>query len=431
MSLKLNLEKMQSFLPPVADEECARAAFLSLEKLSLEGQPTGWRTLPVDYDREEFSRIQKAAERIQKSCDVFVVIGIGGSYLGARAAIEFLYGQNYNLRSGIPQIFFAGNSLDPDATAALLDYCRDKDVCINVISKSGTTTEPAVAFRLWRDFLVEKYGKENAASRIYVTTDRTPRPGTLKELSDKEGYESFVVPSDVGGRYSVLTAVGLLPIAVSGANIEAMMQGAAAAQADYAERSAENPCVKYALARKALYESGRAIELYASFNTGLQYFGEWLKQLFGESEGKQNKGLFPASVIYSTDLHSMGQYVQEGERIFFETFLEVLKPQSALAIPHDPVNVDGLNFLSGKTLGEVNAKALQATVDAHAAGGVPIAEIVIDAMDEEHFGRLVYFFELSCALSGCMIEVNPFDQPGVELYKRNMFCLLGKPGYEK
>ena len=431
MPLRFDLQNADQFLPPVADLECARAAFLRLKEYEAAGEPLGWSTLPKDYDKEEFDRILKAAKRIRTSCDVFVVIGIGGSYLGARAAIEFLFGQNYNHRKDVPEVYFSGNSLDADAISDLLQYCKNKDVCINVISKSGTTTEPAVAFRIWRAFLEEKYGKEKARERIFVTTDKNPRPGTLKELSDREGYESFVVPGDVGGRYSVLTAVGLLPIAVAGGNITQMMQGASIARKEYAECVLENPCVQYALARKALYEGGKSIELFASFCTRLQYFGEWLKQLFGESEGKDGKGLFPASVIYSTDLHSMGQYVQEGQRIFFETFIDIEEPNVPIRIPHDASDVDGLNFLAGKELDEVNDKAEQGTIDAHVEGNVPVIKVALERADEESFGRLVYFFELSCALSGCLIGINPFNQPGVELYKRNMFCLLGKPGYTK
>ena len=431
MPLRFDLKNAQQFLPPVAALECARAAFLRLKEFDSAGEPLGWSTLPMDYDKKEFDRIKLAAKKINSLCDVFIVIGIGGSYLGARAAIEFLYGQNYNHRKGATEIYFSGNSLDADAVADLLEYCRDKDVCINVISKSGTTTEPAVAFRLWRAFLEEKYGKEGARERIFVTTDKHPLPGTLKELSDKEGYESFVVPGDVGGRYSVLTAVGLLPIAVSGADIDAMMQGANAARKEYSEVGDENPCVQYALARKSLYEGGKSIELFASFCTRLQYFGEWLKQLFGESEGKEGKGLFPSSVIYSTDLHSMGQYVQEGERIFFETFIDIETPNVPVLIPHDATNVDGLNFLAGKDLDEVNDKAEEGTIAAHVEGGVPVIKVSLERADEESFGHLVYFFELACAISGCLIEINPFNQPGVELYKRNMFRLLGKPGYQK
>lgn len=430
MPLRFDLNNAKTFLPQEAALECARAAFLRLKEFEQAGEPLGWSTLPKDYDKEEFARIKIASEKIRSLCDVFIVIGIGGSYLGARAAIEFLFGQNYNHRKGMPEIYFSGNSLDADAIAELLEYCRDKDVCINVISKSGTTTEPAVAFRIWRAFLEEKYGHEAARERIFVTTDKNPRPGTLKELSDKEGYESFVVPGDVGGRYSVLTAVGLLPIAVAGADIDAMMNGADLARQAYADCTAENPCVQYALARKALYEGGKEIELFASFCTRLQYFGEWLKQLFGESEGKDGKGLFPASVVYSTDLHSMGQYVQEGERIFFETFLEIEKPNALIPVPFDQTNVDGLNFLAGKDLDEVSDRAQEGTIAAHVEGGVPIFKISLERADEESFGRLVYFFELSCALSGCLIGINPFNQPGVELYKRNMFRLLGKPGYE-
>ncbi len=428
MPLRFDNRFSKEYLPPSFDSDRARAAFLRLKAAKEEGLPVDWMTLPKDYDKEEFSRILDAAQRIRAQSEVFVVIGIGGSYLGARAAIEFLYGQEHNLSKDAPQIFFAGNSLDPDESAALLDYCRDKEVSINVISKSGTTTEPAVAFRLWRKLLEEKYG-EAAKERIFVTTDQRVRPGTLRELAEQKGYECFVVPDGIGGRYSVLSAVGLLPIAVSGADISAMMHGARDAMERYRDFSMENDCVRYAMARTALYESGKSVELFASFHPRMQLFGEWLKQLFGESEGKEHKALYPASVVYSTDLHSMGQYVQEGARVFFETMLEIGAPNTELLIPDDPKNTDGLNFLSGKTLGYVNDKAQEATIAAHAAGNAPVLEVRIDKADEYGFGELVYFFELSVAISGYLIDVNPFDQPGVEFYKRNMFKLLGKPGY--
>ncbi len=390
----------------------------------------GWVTLPTDYDKEEFARIKKAAEKIKSDTDVLVVIGIGGSYLGARAAIEFLKGHYYNdLNEGTPDIYFAGNSISGSALSDLLKICENKRVSVNIISKSGTTTEPAIAFRVFRKLLEERYGEEEAAKRIYCTTDKAR--GTLKQLADSKGYECFVVPDDVGGRFSVLTAVGLLPIAAAGADIDAIMAGAAAAAKDYSNPDIEvNDCYKYAALRNAMYRRGKAIELLVSYEPRFTMMAEWWKQLYGESEGKDNKGLFPASVTFSTDLHSMGQYIQDGSRILFETVVTLGDCGSDVTIEKEDNDGDGLNFLAGKPMSFVNSKAFEGTVLAHTDGGVPNFVIEIDKADEENLGRLIYFFEKACAVSGYMLGVNPFDQPGVESYKKNMFALLGKPGYE-
>lgn len=391
----------------------------------------GWLTLPTDYDKEEFARIQAAAARIQRDTDIFIAIGIGGSYLGARAAIEFLKSPLYNnKKKNTPDIYFSGNSISSTALEELLELCEGKRVSINVISKSGTTTEPAVAFRVWREYLERTVGKEEARKRIYVTTDKAK--GTLKELADREGYETFVVPDDVGGRFSVLTAVGLLPIAVAGCDIAGLMAGAAKAQADFAtDDLSQNDCYRYAAMRHALYRKGRAIELMVSYEPCYTMMSEWWKQLYGESEGKDGKGLFPASVVFSTDLHSMGQFIQDGSNILFETVVLIDKPQRERVIQEDPENVDGLNFLTGKNMSEVNRKAFEGTVLAHADGGTPSLVLHVPSVCEEELGYLIYFFEKACAISGYMLGVNPFDQPGVESYKRNMFALLGKPGYEQ
>ena len=388
----------------------------------------GWVDLPVDYDKEEFSRIKAAAQKIRNDSDVLVVIGIGGSYLGAKAAIDFLTGPFYNYGSK-PQIIFAGNNISPNYLNAVIDCLEGKDVSLNIISKSGTTTEPAIAFRVLKKYLEDKYGKEEARRRIYATTDKAR--GALKNLADEEGYETFVVPDDVGGRYSVLTAVGLLPIAVCGADIDQMMQGAADARELYAsEELAENPCYQYAAVRNILHRKGRNIEMLVNYEPELQYFTEWWKQLYGESEGKDQKGIFPAGASFSTDLHSMGQYIQDGLRLMFETVLYVENPKRDLRIEEDPDNIDGLNFLAGKTMDFVNKKAFEGTLLAHTDGGVPNLVISLKALDEYTFGQLVYFFEKACGISGYLLGVNPFDQPGVESYKKNMFALLGKPGYE-
>ena len=390
----------------------------------------GWVTLPEDYDKEEFSRIKKAAEKIKNDTDVLIVIGIGGSYLGARAAIEFLKGPYYNsLRKDVPEIYFTGNSISGSDLADVLALCEGKRVSVNIISKSGTTTEPAIAFRVFRKLLEERYGEEEAAKRIYCTTDKAR--GTLKALADEKGYECFVVPDDVGGRFSVLTAVGLLPIAAAGADIDKLMSGAKAGMVKYnnADISA-NPCYTYAALRNAFYRKGKSIELLVSYEPRFTMMAEWFKQLFGESEGKDNKGLFPASVTFSTDLHSMGQFVQDGSRLMFETVVTFGESDKDVVIEEEENNGDGLNFLAGKNMSFVNRKAFEGTVLAHTDGGVPNLIINVDKADEENLGELIYFFEKACAISGYMLGVNPFDQPGVESYKKNMFALLGKPGYE-
>lgn len=390
----------------------------------------GWMSLPFDYDKEEFERIKISAEKIKKSCDVFIVIGIGGSYLGARAAIEFVKTPLYNnIKKDTPDIYFSGCNISAEALSELLSICDGKDVCINVISKSGTTTEPAVAFRVFRELLEKKYGVEGAKERIFVTTDKSR--GTLKKFSDEKGYQTFVVPDDVGGRFSVLTAVGLLPIAVAGIDIEMLMKGAQ----DSAERYknddiSENDCYKYAAFRNILYRKGKTTEVLVGYEPSNQLFNEWWKQLYGESEGKDQKGIYPSSVIFSTDLHSLGQYIQDGMRNIFETVINIEETGYSLKIPYDDANVDGLNFLAGMDLNQVNKTAMQGTLLAHVDGGVP--NIVINVKDKTAYslGYLIYFFELACAVSGYVLGVNPFNQPGVEAYKKNMFALLGKPGYE-
>ena len=400
------------------------------DKSGLGSDFLGWVDLPENYDKEEFARIKKAAKKIQGDTDVLLVIGIGGSYLGARAAIEFLKGQNFNrLRDGVPEIYFTGNSISGSALADIIKICENKRVSVNIISKSGTTTEPAVAFRVFRKMLEERYGEKEAAERIYCTTDKAR--GTLKQLADSKGYECFVVPDDVGGRFSVLTAVGLLPIAAAGCDIDALMAGARSAMAEFnVEQIENNPCYRYAAIRNAFYRKGKAVELLVSYEPRFTMMAEWFKQLFGESEGKDNKGLFPASVIFSTDLHSMGQFVQDGARIMFETVVNITDNGSDVVIEEEETNGDGLNFLAGKPMSFVNKKAFEGTVLAHTDGGVPNLVITVDKADEENLGRLIYFFEKACAISGYMLGVNPFNQPGVESYKKNMFALLGKPGYE-
>lgn len=393
----------------------------------------GWLDLPNQYDREEFSRIQKAAEKIKSDSEALIVIGIGGSYLGARAAIEMLQHSFYNMlpkqKRRTPQIFFVGNHLSSAYIHELFDVLHDKDVSVNVISKSGTTTEPAIAFRIFRKWLEDKYGQEEARRRIYATTDK--EKGALRTLAEQEGYETFVIPDDVGGRYSVLTAVGLLPIAASGLDIETMMDGAAQARSDLDQSDVfENPAYQYAAIRNILYNKGKTVELLVNYEPALHYFGEWWKQLFGESEGKDGKGIFPAAADFSTDLHSLGQYVQEGRRQLFETVLKVEKPRAEIIIEKDEGNLDKLNYLADETMDFVNQKAFQGTLLAHTDGGVPNLVVSIPEINEYYFGYLVYFFEKACAMSGYLLGVNPFDQPGVEAYKKNMFALLGKPGYE-
>ncbi|MFY0761930.1 glucose-6-phosphate isomerase [Metabacillus dongyingensis] len=404
------------------------------EKTGAGSDYLGWVDLPSEYDKEEFARIQKSAEKIKSDSDVLLVVGIGGSYLGARAALEMLNHSFYNALSKeqrkTPQIIFVGNNISSTYMKDLMDLIDGKDFSINVISKSGTTTEPALAFRIFRKLLEEKYGKAEAKSRIYATTDKAR--GALKTLATEEGYESFIIPDDVGGRYSVLTAVGLLPIAAAGADIEEMMKGAAAAMEDFAASELEdNAAYQYAAVRNALYNRGKTIEMLINYEPGLQYFSEWWKQLFGESEGKDQKGIFPASANFSTDLHSMGQYVQEGRRDLFETVLNVEKPRHELTIEAEENDLDGLNYLAGETVDFVNKKAFQGTMLAHTDGGVPNLIVNLPEMNEYTFGYLVYFFEKACAMSGYLLGVNPFDQPGVEAYKVNMFALLGKPGFEE
>ncbi len=393
----------------------------------------GWLKLPTNYDKTEFSRIKKAVKRIIKNSDVLLVIGIGGSYLGARAVIEALTHTFSNSLSKdkrkFPQIVYVGNNLNPNYINDVIDYIGDKEVSINVISKSGTTTEPAIAFRIFREFLENKYGLEEARKRIYVTTDK--EKGALKKLATEEKYETFVIPDNVGGRYSVLTAVGLLPIATAGLNIDKLMDGARFAQEKYSDENVKyNDCYKYAVLRNMLYEKEKNIELLVTYEPKLHYFLEWWKQLFGESEGKELKGIYPSSAEFTTDLHSLGQYIQEGRRNLLETVLQIKKPNSNLTIPLDEDDLDGLNYLAGKDLDYVNKKAMEGTIEAHVSGEVPNILIQVDALNEEGIGHLIYFFEKACAMSGNLLGVNPFDQPGVEKYKKNMFRLLGKPGYE-
>jgi glucose-6-phosphate isomerase len=394
----------------------------------------GWVDLPVNYDKREFIRIKEAAEKIKSDSDALVVIGIGGSYLGARAAIEALNHSFYNqLPKSIrktPEIYFAGNNMSSTHISDILDMLEGKNFSVNVISKSGTTTEPAIAFRLLKEFMERKYGKAEASKRIYVTTDKVK--GVLKKLADEEKYQSFVIPDNVGGRYSVLTAVGLLPIAASGLDIDSIMQGAADAYDLYNNANLnDNDCYKYAAVRNALYHRDKVIEIMVSYEPSLHYFTEWWKQLFGESEGKDNKGIYPSALSFTTDLHSMGQYIQDGLRIIFETVLNVEKPRKNILIKEDKDNVDGLNFLAGKDLDYINKKAMEGSSLAHTDGGVPNLVVNIPEMNSYYFGNLIYFFEKACGVSGYLLGVNPFDQPGVEAYKKNMFALLHKPGFEQ
>lgn len=394
----------------------------------------GWIDLPVDYDHEEFDRIKKAAEKIKADSDVLIVIGIGGSYLGARACIEALTHTFYNSLSKeqrkLPQVFFVGNNISGTYLRNLLDVCEGKEVSVNVISKSGTTTEPAIAFRVFKKYMEDKYGKEEAKKRIFATTDANR--GALLTLAKEEGYETFVIPDDVGGRFSVLTAVGLLPIAVAGIDIEEMMQGAAEGRSEYSNADVkENACYQYAAVRNALLRKGKNVEILVNYEPCLQYFGEWWKQLYAESEGKDNKGIFPSSLNFSTDLHSLGQYVQDGQRMLFETVLNVQSPKLDVVLEEEPVDLDGLNYLAGQTMDFVNKKAFEGTLLAHVDGGVPNLVLNIPELNAFTMGKLIYFFEKACGISGYLLGVNPFDQPGVEEYKKNMFTLLGKKGYEE
>ena len=432
MALKLNEKYLKGFVKKEEIDAMLPEAETAMKKV-VEGTGAGndflgWVDLPVNYDRAELSAIEAAAEKIKKSCDVFVVIGIGGSYLGARAAIEFVKSPLYNsLKKDTPDIYFAGNGLSGNALDELLSICEGRDVCINVISKSGTTTEPAIAFRVFRELLEKKYGEAGAKERIFATTDKAK--GSLKMLSDKKGYQTFVVPDDVGGRYSVLTAVGLLPIAVAGCDVRKMMEGAAAAREAF-KGKADSDCARYACIRNLLHRGGKAIEILACYHSFFTMSAEWWKQLYGESEGKDGKGIFPTSVIFSTDLHSMGQMIQQGSRNIFETIVDIAETGAKAVVPNDAENLDGLNFISGEALNSVNRKAFQATALAHCDGGVPNIVLELDSKTEFDFGYMVYFFEMACAISGYILGVNPFDQPGVEGYKKNMYALLGKPGAE-
>ena len=433
MFVKLNSNYVNEF---VSDAEIkaiqpeVEAAAKTLENKTGAGNDfLGWYDLPTNYDKEEFARIKAAAERIKKNSDILIVIGIGGSYLGARAAIEFLKSPFYNsLKKDTPDIYYVGNNISPTYLNDILSICEGKDISVNVISKSGTTTEPALAFRVFRDLVEKKYGKEGAKERIFATTDA--KKGTLKELSDKEGYETFVIADDVGGRFSVLTAVGLLPIAVAGCDIDALMEGAQIAQKELSADFENNDCFKYAAYRNVLYRKGKALELLVTYDPSFTMMTEWFKQLFGESEGKDGKGLFPSSVTFSTDLHSLGQYIQQGERTLFETVLDIKTPKKDFFLENDEANLDGLNFLTNQNMSVVNRRAFQATVLAHSEGGVPNLVLELDDTNEKSLGYLIYFFEKACAVSGYVLGVNPFNQPGVESYKKNMFALLGKPGYE-
>ena len=435
MGIRLNDKYVKHFISE--NEIAALAPQIKLanqmlnEKTGLGNDFLGWMNLPDDYDKEEFERIIAAAEKIKKSADVLIVIGIGGSYLGARAAIELLKSPFYNtMKKDTPDIYFVGNNINSTYLNEILTICEGKDIAVNIISKSGTTTEPAIAFRIFRELLIKKYGVEGAKERIFATTDKAK--GTLKELSDEQGYETFVVPDDVGGRYSVLTAVGLLPIACCGADIKALMEGASKARKELSNDDiASNDCYRYVAIRNALYRKGKAIEMLVSYDPAFQMMSEWFKQLFAESEGKDGKGIFPASATFSTDLHSLGQFIQDGSNIIFETVVNIKQPKKDFVIPKDKDNFDGLNFLADMNMSEVNEKAMLGTVIAHTEGNVPNIILDVPKIDEEELGYIIYFFEKACALSGYVMGINPFDQPGVENYKKNMFALLDKPGYSE
>ena len=435
MTLKFNSKYSESIVTKADIEAIAPKAVAAMDTLmSKTGEGNdflGWVDLPTNYDKEEFDRIKKSAEFIKKNADVLIVIGIGGSYLGARAVIEAVKSYNYNLLAkDTPQIYFIGNSISPSSLNEIVALCEGKDICVNVISKSGTTTEPAIAFRVFRDLVNSRYSKEEAAKRIFCTTDASK--GTLKELADKEGYETFVVPDDVGGRFSVLTAVGLLPIAVAGIDIDDLMLGARNAQNELCSTDIEqNPCLKYAAVRNCFYNKGKKMECFVSYEPNMTMFNEWLKQLFGESEGKDGKGLFPVSCVFSTDLHSLGQYIQEsGADKMFETVVKFNTCLNDYVIGEQEGNLDGLNFLAGERMSVVNDKARLGTLLAHTEGGVGNLIVEVEKLGAEEIGYLIYFFEKACAVSGYILGVNPFNQPGVESYKKNMFALLGKPGYE-
>ena len=437
MSLKLNTKYLEGFVSEHEYEGMAAQVTAAHNTLvsrnGLGNDFLGWVTLPEDYDKEEFARIKKAAEKIRQDSEVLLVIGIGGSYLGARAAIEFLGHSFYNvvdksIRKG-PEIYFLGNSISSTYLKHLMDVVGDRDFSINIISKSGTTTEPAIAFRIFKEKMEAKYGKEEAAKRIYATTDKAK--GALKKLSDEEGYQTFVVPDDVGGRFSVLTAVGLLPIAASGADIDKLMEGAASGRKAALELPfEENDAMKYAALRNIFLRKGKSVEILANYEPAVHYVSEWWKQLFGESEGKDQRGIFPASVDLTTDLHSMGQFIQDGSRIMFETVIEIEKSREEIVMNEEPVDLDGLNYLAGKTVDFINKSAMNGTILAHTDGQVPNLLVKVPEVNEFYLGQLFYFFEFACGVSGYLLGVNPFNQPGVESYKKNMFALLGKPGYE-
>ena len=435
MGIKLKLSGIENF---IRNEEYAKIqpAVKMASDLLYSGKGAGndyigWVDLPNNYDKDEFERIKKAAKKIQSNSEVLIVIGIGGSYLGGRAALEFVNGVNFNkkVHKGIPEVYFVGNSISSDYLSDIIEILGDRDFSINVISKSGTTTEPAIAFRIFKKIIEDKYGKEGAKERIFVTTDKAR--GALKSMCNTEGYETFVIPDDVGGRFSVLTPVGLLPMAAAGIDIDAVMQGASDAVATYKNDDLENnDCLKYAATRQILGRKGKAIEILANYEPSLTMFGEWYKQLYAESEGKDGKGIFPVSANFSTDLHSIGQFIQDGSRNLFETVLWVENAKKNITIETDAENLDGLNFVADKTIQYVNSKAYAGTFLAHVDGGVPTMVLEVEKTDAYNFGQLVYFFEKALAISGYMLGVNPFDQPGVEAYKKNMFALLGKPGYE-
>ncbi len=433
MSISLNTKYLKNFIAPHEMESAKAATELAaktlMDRSGAGNDFLGWVDLPTNYDKEEFARIKAAAEKIKKNSDVLIVIGIGGSYLGARAAIELLKSPLYNnLKKDTPEIYYVGNNISPTYLNEIISLCDGKDFSVNVISKSGTTTEPALAFRVFRSMVEKKYGKDGAKDRIFCTTDKAR--GTLKQLADTEGYETFVIADDVGGRFSVLTAVGLLPIAVSGCDIDAIMAGAKQAQNELNADFDNNDCYKYAAIRNILYSKNKSVEMLISYDPSFTMMAEWWKQLFGESEGKDNKGIFPSSAVFSTDLHSLGQFIQDGSRIMFETVVDIKKPKQDFFLDDDAENLDGLNFLTNQNMSVVNRKAFEGTVLAHTEGGVPNVVLELEDTSEKSFGYMVYFFEKACAVSGYMLGVNPFNQPGVESYKKNMFALLGKPGYE-
>lgn len=433
MSISLKTKYLQDFIAPHEMEnikaETELAAKTLNDKSGAGNDFLGWVELPTNYDKEEFARIKAAAERIRKNSDVLIVIGIGGSYLGARAAIEFLKSPFYNnLKKDTPEIYYVGNNISPTYLNEIISLCEGRNFSVNVISKSGTTTEPALAFRVFREMTEKKYGKDGAKERIFCTTDKAR--GTLKQLADAEGYETFVIADDVGGRYSVLTAVGLLPIAVAGCDIDALMAGAKQAQDELCADFDNNDCYKYAAIRNILYRKNKSVEMLVSYDPCFAMMAEWWKQLYGESEGKDNRGIFPASAIFSTDLHSLGQFIQEGSRVMFETVVDIKRPKKDFFLNNDPENLDGLNFLTNQNMSVVNRKAFEGTVLAHTEGGVPNIILELEDVSEKSLGYMIYFFEKACAISGYMLGVNPFNQPGVESYKKNMFALLGKPSYE-